>query len=85
MQLESRPPAAEETRRPKQEEFEFSVRELTLLDRSDRHWERDQAGVLVTDVTSGGWAHMAGLHIDDLVLVAERQRGRRRRRLRAPR
>lgn len=66
--LESRPEASEETRRFKQEEFEFAVRDLTLLDRSDRHWEREQAGVLVTDVTSGGWAHMAGLRIDDLVL-----------------
>lgn len=68
VQLESRPAASDETRRAKQEEFEFSVRELTLLDRSDRHWPRDQAGVLVTDVTSGGWAHMAGLRIDDLIL-----------------
>jgi serine protease Do len=68
VQLESRPAASEETRRSRQEEFEFAVRELTLLDRSDRHWPRDQGGVLVTDVTSGGWAHMAGLRIDDLVL-----------------
>ncbi len=68
VELESRPAASEETRRSKQEEFEFSVRELTLLDRSDKHWPRDQAGVLVTDVTSGGWAHMAGLRIDDLIL-----------------
>ena len=66
--LESRPAASDETRRARQEEFEFAVRELTLLDRSDRHWERDQSGVLVTDVTSGGWAHMAGLRIDDLIL-----------------
>ena len=69
VQLESRPEASEETRRSRQEEFEFAVRELTLLDRSDRHWPRDQAGVLVIDVTSGGWAHMAGLRIDDLILT----------------
>jgi serine protease Do len=68
VQLESRPAASEETRRARQDEFEVAVRDLTLLDRSDRHWGRDQAGVLVTDVTSGGWAHMAGLRIDDLVL-----------------
>lgn len=68
VQLESRPAASDETRKSKQEEFEFAVRELTLLDRSDRHWSRDQAGVLVIDVTSGGWAHMAGLRLDDLIL-----------------
>ena len=68
VQLESRPAASEETRRSRQEEFEFAVRDLTQLDRSDRHWSRDQGGVLVTDVTSGGWAHMAGLRIDDLII-----------------
>jgi serine protease Do len=65
--LEARPLGAEEARRSRQEEFEFSVRELTFLDRIEQHWERDQSGVVVTDVTSGGWAHMAGLKTGDLV------------------
>ena len=66
--LEARPLGAEEARRGRQEEFEFSVRELTFLDRIEQHWERDQAGVVVTDVTSGGWANMAGLKTGDLVV-----------------
>jgi serine protease Do len=65
--LEARPLGAEEARRSRQEEFEFSVRELTFLDRIEQDWERDQSGVVVTDVTSGGWAHMAGLKTGDLV------------------
>jgi serine protease Do len=65
--LEARPLGAEEALRSRQEEFEFSVRELTFLDRIEQHWERDQSGVVVTDVTSGGWAHMAGLKTGDLV------------------
>ncbi len=66
--LEARPLGAEEARRSRQEEFEFAVRELTFLDRIEQHWERDQVGVVVTDVTSGGWAHMAGLKTGDLVV-----------------
>ena len=66
--LEARPLGAEESRRSRQEEFEFAVRELTFLDRIEQHWERDQVGVVVTDVTSGGWAHMAGLKTGDLVV-----------------
>lgn len=66
--LEARPLGAEEARRSRQEEFEFSVREVTFLDRIEQHWEREQSGVVVTDVTSGGWAHMAGLKTGDLVV-----------------
>lgn len=66
--LEPRPTASDETRRSRQEEFEFTVRELTFLDRVERHWPRDASGVLVIEVTSGGWAHMAGLRLDDLIV-----------------
>lgn len=66
--LEARPLGAEEARRSRQEGFEFTVREVTFLDRIEQHWERDQTGVVVTEVTSGGWAHMAGLKTGDLVV-----------------
>ncbi|MGE0640483.1 MAG: PDZ domain-containing protein [Thermoanaerobaculia bacterium] len=66
--LEPKPEASEDTRRSRQDDFEFSVRELTFLDRVERHWPRDASGVLVTEVTSGGWAHMAGLRLDDLIV-----------------
>ena len=39
-----------------------------MIDRSGPPWERDQNGVLVIDVPSGGWAHMVGLRLDDLGL-----------------
>ena len=71
--LEPRPTASEETRRSRQEEFEFTVRELTFLDRVERHWPRDAAGVLVVEVTSGGWAHMAGLRLGDLIVSLDGQ------------
>lgn len=66
--LEPRPLGADQARRSRQEDFELAVRELTFLDRIDQHWEREQAGVVVTEVTSGGWAHMAGLRTGDLVV-----------------
>jgi serine protease Do len=48
--------------------FEVAVRELTFMDRVQQRWPADQAGLLVIDVTSGGWAHMAGLRVGDLLL-----------------
>ncbi len=68
VRLEARPTASAETPQARQEEFEFSVREVTFLDRIERHWEREQRGLLITEVTSGGWAHMAGLRVDDLIV-----------------
>ena len=50
------------------QELEFAVRSITLMDKADNHWPEDQGGVLVTEVTSGGWAGIAGLHTDDLIL-----------------
>ena len=50
------------------------VRDVTVMDRMEHHWTKDQPGVLVADVTLGGWAQMAGLRVDDLVLGI---RGRR--------
>ena len=68
VRLEARPPATEEARTARQLELEFAVREIGFLDRVASQWERDQAGVLVTEVTSGGWAQMGGLAAGDLLL-----------------
>ena len=47
--------------------FEFAVRDLKFSDRVDRHLGKDQGGVIVADVTSGGWAAMGGLRSGDLI------------------
>lgn len=74
VRLEPRPRSAEEARTARQRELEFGVRDITLLDRVERRWERDQTGVLVTEVTNGGWAQMGGLEASDLILsIAERE------------
>jgi S1-C subfamily serine protease len=65
--IEARPRSADEARSARQRELEFGVRDVTFLDRIERHWSRDQAGVIVTEVTPGGWAQMGGLEPTDLV------------------
>jgi len=71
VRLERRPEETEEVRRARQEELEFGVREVTFLDRIRNRWSREQAGVVVTEVTPGGWAQMAGLRIEDLLLAVQ--------------
>jgi serine protease Do len=65
--IEPRPRSADEARSARQRELEFGVREVTFLDRIERHWNREQSGVIVTEVTPGGWAQMGGLEPSDLV------------------
>lgn len=62
------PASAESARKVRQKEFEFVVREVTPLDRMENRWSRDQKGVIVVECTTGGWAQLAGLRADDLIL-----------------
>ncbi|MDX1631928.1 MAG: hypothetical protein R3234_08715, partial [Thermoanaerobaculia bacterium] len=66
--MEPKPTDPEEAEKAEQEELEFVVRDLTLLDRIERRWSRELEGVMVEDATMGGWAHMAGLRLGDLIM-----------------
>lgn len=57
-----------EMKRYVDEDFEFTVREVTFFDKSDERWNDDVAGVLVHQVTPGGWAALGGLGSGDLVM-----------------
>lgn len=71
--LEPRPLGTEEVGKLRQEDFEISVRELTFLDRAESLRDRNVEGVVVTEVTMGGWAHLAGLEVGDVVVLVEGQ------------
>ncbi len=61
IELEESPASALDAKTEKNEEFEFKVRDLTFMDRIRNKLSKDQKGVLVTEVTHGGWANIAGL------------------------
>jgi serine protease Do len=69
VKLEATPRSGEQAKDIKQKELEFTVRELTDFDRLDRCWGKEQQGVLVTEVTVGGWAHIGGLKVGDLLVT----------------
>lgn len=71
--MEPRPTEPDEAETAKQPELEFEVRELTFLDRIQRHWSRELEGVIVEEATMGGWAHMAGLRLGDLIVEINRR------------
>ena len=67
--MEREPDAIDHARKIKQKEFEFAIRDIMPLDRMEHEWTINQKGVIVTEVTQGGWSAVAGLDIDDVILA----------------
>jgi len=68
VKLEATPASAGQAHKVTQQEFEFTVREITRMDRIENRWPPNFKGLMVTEVVSGGWAQMAGLRGDDVIL-----------------
>ncbi len=66
--LEATPKSASTAKTAKQEFLEFTVRDIVPMDRMESRQLRETRGVMVSDVTPGGWAAMAGLNPQDVVL-----------------
>lgn len=70
IKLPESPKPARELKKHIDRLFEFTVRDLAFLDRAEQDWPEDQNGVLVVEVTSGGWAAVGKLNSGDLILEA---------------
>jgi serine protease Do len=51
--------------------FEFRARDLVFQDRVNQELPSDQKGALITLVDRGGWAALARLHVNDIVLAVD--------------
>jgi serine protease Do len=71
VELEPSPRSTRELLEYRDRNFEFSARDLTLIDRIQGVLEKDQRGALVTGVDSGGWAALAQLAVGDVVLSVD--------------
>ena len=69
--LEETPQTATEVKGAKDELLEFKVRNIVFGDRIEKQWPADQQGVVVVEVTRGGWANLAGLRAGDLLLTMD--------------
>jgi serine protease Do len=68
LELEESPASAQDAAKARSDHFELKVRELTRMDRIERHLPQDLRGVLVTEATAGGWAHIAGISAGQIIL-----------------
>lgn len=53
------------------DDFEFTARDLSFFDRAEQQWPAEQTGALVTEVSPGGWAELGGLAADDLIVAVD--------------
>lgn len=67
------PLLAREMKKQRDENFDFSVRDICFFDRVDEQWPTEQTGVLVDSVDQGGWASVGGLSTGDLILSIDGQ------------
>ncbi len=70
VRMEVQPKPAAEMPLWDDEKLEFEVRDLAFEDRTRLQLASTATGVLVASTTASGWAELAGLHGDDLVIAA---------------
>ncbi|MDJ0975349.1 MAG: PDZ domain-containing protein [Planctomycetota bacterium] len=66
--LEETPSTAADAKKATDELLEYSVREMTYMDKVNRELAMEYEGIVVSDVTLGGWANVAGLRGGDVLL-----------------
>jgi serine protease Do len=57
-----------EMKKYRNDDFEFTVRDITFFDKAQESWKTDQSGVLIDEVKSGGWAALGQLSVGDLLI-----------------
>ncbi|MBN2311211.1 MAG: PDZ domain-containing protein, partial [Candidatus Hydrogenedentes bacterium] len=71
VELVRSPKLSREMPKYRNESFEFTCRDITFFDKAREKWEQAQAGVLVQEVESGGWAALGMLEEGDLLIAVD--------------
>ena len=67
VELVRAPKLDREMRKYRDEQFEYTARDVTFFDRAGEQWGEEETGVLITEITSGGWAALGMLQVGDLL------------------
>ena len=68
VELERSPRVQREMKKYRNDEFEFTARDICFFDVADEQWRSDQRGALIEDVKPGSWAELGSLGVGDLIL-----------------
>lgn len=73
VELARSPRLRREMKKYRNDEFEFTVRDIAFFDIAEEQWKPNQRGALVEDVKSGSWAELGSLYTDDLIVEVDGQ------------
>jgi serine protease Do len=68
VELGRSPRLKREMKKYRNEDFEFTARDVSFFDTAEEQWSDDQQGALVEDVKSGSWAELGSLYVGDLIV-----------------
>jgi len=71
VELVRSPRIRREMKKYRNDDFEFTARNLAFFDNAEQQWPADQQGALVEDVKSGSWAELGSLYVGDLIVEVE--------------
>ena len=73
VELARSPRLQREMKKYRNNDFEFTARDICFFDISDEQWPNGQRGALVEDVKPGSWAELGTLGVGDLILEVDGQ------------
>ena len=71
VELVRSPKLEREMKKYRDDDFEFTARDMTFFDRVQEEWPQDKPGALVTDVKEGGWAALGRLANGDIITAVD--------------
>jgi serine protease Do len=73
VELARSPKVKREMKKYRNNDFEFTARDISFFDAAEEQWTPGQRGVLVEDVKPGSWAELGSLYVDDLIVEIDGQ------------
>lgn len=73
VELARSPRLQREMKKYRNDEFEFTARDVSFFDAADEQWPEDQRGAFIEEVKPGSWAELGALRSGDLVVEVDGQ------------
>jgi S1-C subfamily serine protease len=71
VELVRSPRLEREMKKYRNNDFDFTARDVSFFDAADEQWNNAQHGALVEEVRTGSWAELASLYVGDLILEVD--------------